>query len=161
MYCLLPDVVHARWLIHELRENGLSDRYIHVLAREDVPIDGMHKATIVQRTELVRGIKRGAFLGGIAGLLGGVLAITVPPAGIDAIGNLFPLLTTFAGAGFGVGVCALLDCGSTNHELRPFRTPIIMGQILVILDVPAHNIALTGRMIERLDRHAKVGLVED
>jgi hypothetical protein len=161
MYCLLPDVTHARLLINELRENGLEDRYIHVLAREDAPIDGLHKATIIHKTELARGIKRGIILGGFAGLLGGLLAVTLPPAGINSMGNTFPLITTLAGAGFGIVACSLLDCGTTNRELRPFRAAIIMGQILVILDISTHNIPVTGRMVERLNPEAAVGLVDD
>ena len=161
MYCLLPDVAHTMQLIIDLREAGLSDRHIHVLARDDLPIDGIHKASLLQKTELAHGIRMGIGMGGVAGMLGGLLAVTIPPAGIALAGSSILLASTLAGAVFGALVSALVASGIPHHELRSFQARILLaGDILVILDVPANNVQMTGRMIERLHPEAIIGLAE-
>jgi hypothetical protein len=158
MYCLLPTVDHARQLIADLRDAGLSRRYIHVLANEDVELDGLHKASLLQRTEVSHGISMGLGVGGTAGMLGGLLVVTFPPAGIVLGGGAVLLATTLAGAGLGALVSALVASGIPHHELQPFRNRILRGEILVMLDIPTHRIQMTDWMIERLCPEADVGL---
>jgi hypothetical protein len=136
LYLLLPSIETCKNLVSDLQKARLEERYIHVLAREDIPLDNLHKASLWQRSELRHGIELGLSVGGIAGFLGGILAVSFPPAGIALGGGAILLGSLLSGAGFGTVVSALVAADLPNHELELFEKSIAGGQILLILDVP-------------------------
>ncbi len=140
LYFLLPDVPHCHALVAEIKEQGLKDPDIHVVAREDIPLEGLHKATSLQKTELTHGLELGIGVGGVAGMLGGLLAVTFPPAGLVLAGGAVVLGSTLAGAGFGGLVSALVAKDIPNHELEQYQDAIFQGEILLMLDVPTHRL---------------------
>lgn len=140
LYFLLPDVAHCKALVAELRNEGIFDKQIHVIARNDIELEGLHQATALQKTELAHGLEWGLGLGGAAGLLGGLLAVTFPPAGLLLAGEAILLGTTLAGAGFGAVVSALVAGDIPNQELEHFQDRIALGEILLLLDVPTSHL---------------------
>lgn len=151
---LLPDVAQCKNLVAELKELGLKDQDIHVMAREDIPLEGLHKANALQKTELTHGVEMGLGVGGVAGMLGGLLAVTFPPAGVALGGGAVILGTTLAGAGFGGLVSAFVAKDIPNHELEDYQSAVIRGEILLLLDVPTTRVAEIIALIE--DHHPEV-----
>lgn len=158
LYCLLSDVTHCKHLVAALRDCGLSKRYIRVLARPDIPLEGLPRVSIAQRSALAYGVTLGLGVGGVAGMMGGLLAVTFPPAGTTLAGGFLLLATTLAGAGFGGLVSALVASDIPNGKLTPFKTKIFRGEILVILDIPTDCIPMATQLIERLYPNSDIGL---
>ena len=57
-------------LIEDLRQFGLAESHMHVVAGLTHRLDGFPKASIWQRSELLHGIEWGLGLGSAAGLAG-------------------------------------------------------------------------------------------
>ena len=148
LYFLLPNVVHCKALVADLRNQGISDNQIHVIARNDIELEGLNQATALQKTELAHGLEWGIGLGGVAGLLGGLLAVTFPPAGILLAGEAILLGTTLAGAGFGAVVSALVAGDIPNQELEHFQDKIALGEILLLLDIPTSHVEIMTNLIK-------------
>jgi len=109
--------------------------HLHVVAGLTHDLKDLPEASVWQRTELAHGIEWGLGLGGVAGLLGGLLVVAFPPAGI-VLGGGALVAGTAAGAGFGALVTALLGSQEHNHKLDAFRRALDAGQILLMVDVP-------------------------
>ena len=160
LYFLLPDVKHCKQLVKELLSQGVSNNQIHVVAREDIPLQGLHQASALEKTELVHGVEMGLAVGGVAGLLGGLLAVTFPPAGLAVAGGAILLTTTLTGAGFGAFVSALVAGDIPNHELERFQRGISAGKVLLILDIPTHDVDPVVALIRSHHPEAKIGIVK-
>lgn len=161
LYFTLPDVKHCKQLVTELQAAaGLTENHIHVIARDSIPIDDLPKANLLQKTELVHGLELGLGVGGIAGMLGGLLTVTFPPAGLALGGGAVILITTLAGAGFGSLVSALVARDIPNHELEAFQGKIAFGEILLILDIPTFQVEKIMDLIRSTHPEAEIGVVK-
>ena len=134
IYMLLPDLGSCRSLVDSLREYGVADRHMHVVASLAHGLQDLPKASVWQTTELAKGIEIGTGLGGAAGLLGGLLALSVPPAGL-VLGGGAVMASTVAGAGFGALVSALMKGHEHNHKLDRYQHEIEAGKILLLVDI--------------------------
>jgi hypothetical protein len=158
---MLPDVEHCKQLVAELQLVGITERHIHVVARDDIPLKGLHRASVLQKTELAHGLELGAGVGSVAGMLGGLLAVVFPPAGVVLGGGAAIIATTtLAGAGFGSIVSALVARDFPNHELEAFQTKIAQGQILLILDISAPQVEEITQLIKNTHPEAEIGIVK-
>ncbi len=160
LYFMLPDVEHCKMLVNELQQNNVDDQQIHVVAREDVPLEGLHKASALEKTEVVHGVEMGLAVGGIAGLLGGLLAVTFPPAGLVLAGEAILLTTTLTGASFGGFVSALVASDIPNHELDRFQREISEGQVLLLLDIPTPDVDTMIALILSHHPEAQIGVIK-
>ncbi len=127
LFFLTPDVDSCQNIIKELKATGVPQRHLHVIASIEQPLDDLPEAGMLQKTELLHGFEIGAGLGGTAGILGGLLAMTFPPAGI-VLGGGALLAGAAAGAGFGAVVSALMSSHEHNHELLAFQRAIEAGR---------------------------------
>ena len=135
IYVLLPTEESCHLVVDELETAKISPGHLHVIAGLTHDLKDLPGATIWQRTELAHGIEWGIGLGGAAGLLGGLLVVAFPPAGI-VLGGGALLAGSIAGAGFGALVTALLGSQEHNHKLDAFQRALAAGQILLMVDVP-------------------------
>jgi len=132
---LLPNAESCKSVINELESQGVPHRHLHVVASIGQSLEGLPKATIWEKSELSHGIEWGTGLGGTAGLLGGVLAVTFPPAGLVLGGGVL-LAGAAAGAGFGAAVMALMKSHEHNHQLDDYRDELDRGEFLLMVDAP-------------------------
>ena len=159
LYFLVPDVETCSNVFRDLQNQGVSQNKIYVIAREDIPLGELHKANALQKTELAHGVELGLGVGGFAGMLGGLLAVTFPPAGLVIGGGaLVVLATALIGAGFGSMVSALVASDIPNQELAHFQNAISLDQILVIVDIPAHAQETITRLIKEHNPAAEIGV---
>jgi len=82
LYFMLPDKDTCIRVVAELENAGVPERHLHAIASMAVSLDGLPEAGIIQKSELTHGVEKGIALGGVAGLLGGMLAMAFPPAGL-------------------------------------------------------------------------------
>jgi hypothetical protein len=149
LYFLLPSVETTRAVVAELREGGIPEGHVHAVASTRLRLEGLPQASALQTSQLRRGLEAGIGIGGVAGLLGGLLAVAFPPAGL-ILGGQALLLTVLAGAGAGAVVSALVAKDLPNEEIQSYSDAISRGQILLIVDVPKAE--LTAWM-DRIQQH--------
>jgi hypothetical protein len=149
LYFLLPDVATTRAVVSELQGGGIQEGHVHVVASARIPLEDLPEATVLQTSELRSGLEKGLGVGGVAGLLGGLLAVAFPPAGL-ILGGEALLLMMLAGAGAGAVVSGLIAKDIPNHELQSYNDAIARGQILLMVDVPSAE--LTAWM-DRIQQH--------
>lgn len=159
LYFMLPDTESCKSLVADLEENGVPERHLHVIGSLTQSLEGLPEANILQKTELAHGLEWGTGLGGVAGLLGGILAVTFPPAGL-VIGGGALLAGTAAGAGFGALVSSLLASHEHNHKLDAFERGIEQGQLLLMVDVPRRDVTKIQELIVKHHPEAEIGVAK-
>lgn len=156
LYVLLPTEASCRAVVEELEAGGIPQAHLHVIAGLSHELKDLPEAGLWQRTEIGRGIEWGVGLGGVAGLLGGLLAVAFPPAGI-VLGGGALLAGTAAGAGFGALVTAMLGSQEHNHRLDSFQRALAAGQLLLLVDVPRARVDEVREVIVRHHPEASIG----
>jgi hypothetical protein len=159
LYVILPTEASCRALVDELKGQGIPEGHLHAVAGLNHNLKDLPEAGVWQRTELAHGIEWGVGLGGVAGLLGGLLAVAFPPAGI-VLGGGALLAGTVAGAGFGAVVTALIGSQEHNHDLDAFGRALAAGKILLLVDVPGHRQSEVEGAILRNHPDAQIGRVK-
>lgn len=157
LHVLMPDQASTKALVSELQGAGIPEQHLHVVASLAQDLDGLPEATIWQKTELAHGIEWGIGLGGVAGLLGGVLAVTFPPAGL-VLGGGALLAGAVGGAGVGAIVHAMLGSHEHNHELDAYSQAIGEGWLLLMIDAPKDRVEELSDMIRRHHPEADIGV---
>ena len=132
---LIPDLASARRMMDELLLARIEERHIHFLAKRGTPMDGLHEASIAQKSDLVHGAQMGLMLGALLGCaLGVVVAYTF--LGGDTMRIVTVLGATVLGALFGAWVSSMVGSAVPNSRLKQFHQAIEEGKILVMVDVP-------------------------
>jgi hypothetical protein len=159
LFFLTPDVASCRKIVTELKDKGVPQRHLHVIGSIEQPLEDLPEAGVLQKTELLHGIEIGFGLGGTAGILGGLLAMTFPPAGV-VLGGGALLAGAAAGAGFGAVVSALMSSHEHNHDLTAFQAAIERGEILLMVDVARSEVNQTKELILTHHPEAKIGVAK-
>jgi hypothetical protein len=136
---MVPDVASARLIRDELLLARIEDSHLHVLAKDGIPLSGLHEASILQKTDFVHGAEIGLAIGGGIGIVAGVVAIFFPPAGVD-LQLVTILVTALIGAAFGAWVSSMVASSVPNSRLRTFESAIEAGRILMMVDVPSSRV---------------------
>ena len=154
---ILPDRERCEAVVEELRSEGVPDNRIQVVAAAGQAPEGLPQATAWQKTELAHGLELGTALGGAGGLLGGLLAVTFPPAGL-VLGGGAILASTAGGAGVGAVISALLGSHEHNHDLDAFAEAIRAGRLLLMVDIPRTRLGRIRELILRHHPEAEIGV---
>lgn len=103
----------------------------------------------------------GAVVGGALGLFGGLLMVTVPPAGI-AIGGGAIAAFAAGGAALGAWTSSLIGIRMPNSKLDDFQTAIENGKTLVLVDVEEEALEPLIKELEALRQveKTKISLVQ-
>lgn len=155
IYFLAPNVDTGRKIVDALLLKRIAERHIHVVARQDTPLEDLPEAHLTQRSDLVPALERGVAAGGLSGLLAGTLAVTFPPAGLVLGGGALLGLTLF-GAGFGAWVSGMIGAGLPSSQLAQFESAIKGGQLLVMVDVPRDRVDEIEALVSQHYPQAKV-----
>jgi hypothetical protein len=139
LYFMVPDVANVRLIRDELLLARIEDGHIHVLAKDGIPLAGLHEASVLQKTDFVHGAETGLAVGGGIGIIAGLVAVFFPPAGID-LQLVTILLTALIGAAFGAWVSSMVASAIPNSRLKTFESAIAAGRILMMVDVPSGRV---------------------
>lgn len=153
LYFMVPDVTSASDIRDELLLARIENGHIHVLARDGIPLEGLHEASILQKTDFVHGAETGLVVGGGIGIVAGLVAILFPPAGVD-LQLVTILLAALLGAAFGAWVSSMVASSIPNSRLKTFEAGIEAGRILMMVDVPGTRVDEIRKLIA--SRHPEV-----
>ena len=146
IYFLVPTIEMTHAIVNELRAEGIEDRYIHILAKRDTPLEDMPEAGVSIKTDFIPALERGVALGGTTGLLAGLVGLRF--AGFTIAGG--PLLgIIMAGATIGSLMSGLVGMSSGNSRLKRFEQAIDQGELLVLLDIPKDRIETITQLITK------------
>lgn len=154
LYFMVPDATSARRIRDELLLARVEDSHIHVLAREDVALDDLREASLLQKSDLVHGAETGLAVGGGIGIIAGLVAVFFPPAGLD-LQLVTLLVTALIGAAFGAWVASMVASALPNSRLKDFESAIAAGQLLMMVDAPARRVEDIRRLITAHHPEAK------
>jgi hypothetical protein len=59
IYFLVPTVASARAIVDELLLARIDERHLHVVAKEDTPLEDLPEAGVAQTSDLVPALQRG------------------------------------------------------------------------------------------------------
>jgi hypothetical protein len=135
LYFLAPDL-DMTWCIVDALKNiaGIDDHQLGVVAAASTPLGDLPEASVWETTQVARGIEGGLLVGGAAGLIGSLLAVTLPPAGLALAGSAV-LATSAASAGFAAVVTGLIAKDMPKKDVEALRGAIMAGHILILVDV--------------------------
>ena len=139
LYFLVPGVETARHTMNDLLLAQVDARNVHVLAQRGTNLEGLHEASILQKTDIVHGMETGLAVGGGAGILAGLVAVLFPPAGVS-LELVTILVTALLGAAFGAWASSMVASSIPNSRLKTYETAIERGEILMMVDVPMRRV---------------------
>jgi len=148
IYFLLPNVGIARKVVDELLLDRIDEHHIHVIAKENTPMEDLPEASLAQKSDVVPALGRGLAAGGVGGILAGVLAVTFPPAGL-ALGGGAVLALTLAGSGFGAMMSTMIGVSVPSTRLKQFEDAVNKGEILMMVDVPKARVDEIEEMVKK------------
>src|SRR5689334_20578288 len=139
LYFIMPDLPSARKAMEDLLLARIEERRIHFLARRGTPMDGLHEANHLQKSDLVHGAQIGLGLGALLGvILGVVIVMTMDTQ--DRWQIAIVLGSGLIGALFGAWVSSMVGSSVPNSRLKQFAQAIDEGKILLMVDVPEHRL---------------------
>lgn len=153
LYFLLPDVKTAKAVFNKLLLARIEQQHMFFLAREGVSLSDLPEATMLQKSDEMHGLAVGLVVGGATGALAGVTAMMFPPSGL-VMGLGVILAMSLIGAIVGVWVSGMIATDVPNTRLKKFSKDIEQGRILLMVDVPKHQIEAIDDMIRNQYPHA-------
>lgn len=124
----------------DLHAEGVSNWRFHIVSKDEAGLytHRLHRASVIDRTDLVRYVERGMMIGT---LLGAAFILTAQVTG--ALN--WPMGAWVALMGFAILAGGWLGgfggIGAENYRIRRFHNAIEQGQYLVMVDVPKKHVA--------------------
>ena len=148
LYFMLPDCQSARSMLDEMLLARVDEHHLHFLANRGTLPNDMPEASVLQKTDIVHGAHMGLCVGGVAGTLGGVLVVLMPPGGVS-LQLVTILITALLGGFFGAWVASMIGTQVPNSELKAFHADIARGKVLMMVDVPFARIQAIRELVAK------------
>lgn len=141
IYWLIPDLASARRTVSDLQLAGVDRGHIHLAAREGVDMRGLHEASVWQTSDLAHAVQTGLLIGSALGIGAGLLAalyLSVSPA--SSQWQMAAVLAVLGGV-IGAWSSSMIGISIPSPRLARFEEAIEAGQILLMVDLPAAQMA--------------------
>jgi hypothetical protein len=139
IYFLVPDISTTKRIVDELLLARIDERHIHVIAKSGTPMEDLPEANLFQKSDFIPAVERGLALGGSAGILAGLVAISIPITTTMLAGGVL-LMATLSGAGIGAWAGGMIGVSVDNTRIKQFENAIEAGQLLLLADVPKNRV---------------------
>ena len=154
LYFLLPDAEHARSVVSELEARGIERKFMHVIAGRGGNVNGLPVASRMQRNDLGARIEHY--------LWGGNLALFFLALTALVVFVLLPLSWWWLLLPAGIMLVSFLTglefvMHTPNVHLSEFRSAMRHREILLMIDVPAGQVADVEETVHRLHPEAITG----
>ena len=137
LYFLSPSLESAKQVVNELLLARIPQNNVHVIANHAVTLENLPEASVLENSDFIPALQKGAAVGGATGLLAGLVAVAFPPAGLVLAGGAVLMASTLAGAGVGAWASSLIGISTPSSRLKEFEEAVARGQLLLLVDVPA------------------------
>ncbi|MBN0989276.1 hypothetical protein [Amphritea pacifica] len=155
---LTPDLAHAELVVEELRQLGIGDEAMHLVASDHSMLQKahLHEATEMETTEVENDFNWGIVAGGVLGLVAGIVAYGSKISSFE-FGAMSLLVITIIFAFWGGVVGKAIGESTPNSHLEKYRHAIEAGQILMIVDVA---VELLPDVYKKVRMHCPKALIE-
>ena len=133
------DVAAAEVAIQALRQTGIPDEDLSLVARGDIERQQLDENLFEHRTDFAAGALKGVVGGAGSGLLVGLVAMFVPPLGLTLAGAGAIAL---AGAAVGSWAGMLMGASVPGAVRQKFEEEIAAGHVLVVVDGEDEQLAI-------------------
>lgn len=151
LFFLVPDLKSTKSISKEMEQVGVLDSQIHVVGAHPQELDKahIHQASLLQTSDLVPAIKRGALLGVFIGFaILGLFSLVLPASVVIpnyAIGIIFVF-----GILFGIWVSGMIGVGIKNPTVEKYEKYVNSGHYVMMVDVPKER---EHELVSRVVRH--------
>lgn len=142
-----PDITAAEAAVNALRQAGVADDDISLVARHDIETAEIEDNRLEHGSDFGGGAVKGLLAGGGSGLLVGLVAIGFPPIGITLAGAA---ALTAAGAAVGSWAGMLAGSAAPSPVRRKFEEEIEAGRVLVAVDGEEEELATADATLQAL-----------
>ena len=139
IYFLVPNVTVTKLVVDALLLARIEERHIHVIAKRGTPMEDLPEANLFQKSDFIPAVERGLAIGGSAGILAGLVAISLPVTGPMLAGGVL-LMATLSGAGIGAWAGGMIGVSTDSTRIKQFEKVIEAGQVLLLVDVPKSRV---------------------
>ncbi len=137
----------AKKIIANLKQFGVTEEDLHVIANDEVVLEPLPEPDITHRSDVLEAAKRGAATGGAMGLIGSMVAVTVPPVGLTLGGGAI-LAGTALGTALGTWFSTLVGVSVPNQDVEDYRHRIERGELMIIVDCEPEQYPQVEGMLE-------------
>ena len=138
IYFLVPDKHVTQTIVTEVEATGIAEQHIHVIAAENVELEDLPEASLLQKSDFLAAFERGLPVGAATGLLAGLVTMIVPGGVALSGGALLACMAAGAGIGSWMGSMVALDIPNSRH--REFQEAVDSGAFLMLIDVPKDRV---------------------
>jgi hypothetical protein len=142
------DVAAAEAAVGALRQAGISDDDISLIAKHAIENDSIPDGLQETGGDFSRGGLKGLAFGGGSGLVFGLAALAVPALGLTLIGVA---AMTFAGAAVGGWTGMLTGTAEPDPVRRKFEDEIAAGHVLLVVDGDDELLARADAALSKVD----------
>lgn len=146
-YFLVPDIETTREIVDELLIASIEERHIHVLGRQDAPLEDLPEAGFLQKTDFVPALEQGLALGAGTGLLAGLIAMVMPTGLVLGGGAVFAI--GLAGAGLGGLMSSMIGSSFGSRRIEQFQAAVDRGHYLVMVDTHRDRVEEVRQLIKK------------
>jgi hypothetical protein len=154
LYYVLPDVAAARAAMDELLLARIEARHIRFMTSGPSLPPELPEASLLQRTDIVRGAEMGMAAGAALGLLAGIGLLyyfDLDRAGVKAA---VVVIASLLGMLFGAWASSMQGASLPNSRLSTFAQDLESGGILLMADVPSGQVERVEAMMS--ERHPEM-----
>jgi hypothetical protein len=159
MYFLVPNIAITEDIVDDLILMNIEEENIHIIAKDSMPLKDLPEASLLQKSDFLPAIRKGAATGGAVGLLAGLVAVTLPVTGL-VLGGGAVLAATLAGTGFGAWTASMIGISEPNSELDRFQQALDEGQVLMLIDVEEEQTGELERLVRKYHPQAEFKALE-
>lgn len=145
LYLSFPDNDHARQVSDELQRDGISRAQLHAMNRDSGELPGLPPSSSGQRADRIWFWEQLYWSGNLAlfgvALIGLVLALADGATGWALVCAALMLFTFFSGNYFASNI--------PHAHLNEMREPLQHGEVVLMVDLPAEQVAAVDRKISR------------
>lgn len=151
LYYLLPDIDSARRTRDDMLLSLIEIRHMHFMSNgTPLPAD-LPEASILQKTDVVRGAEAGMLVGAGLGMVLGVFLVNY----FDIVSKpAVVIAATLVGLLFGGWAASMVAAALPNSRLAKFYPALEQGGLLMIIDVPARRVEQIERLLD--ERHPEM-----
>jgi uncharacterized membrane protein len=133
-FFMVKGIEAAKTMVADIRSLGVEDEDLHVIADHSITLEPLPEPDLAHRSDLINAARRGALTGGAMGLVGGVIAVTVPAVGLT-LGGGAVLAGTALGTALGTWFSTLVGVSVPNQDVEEYRQRIESGEVMIIVDL--------------------------
>lgn len=152
IYFLTPDLISTKAIAEEMDATNIHS--VHVIGRDHAKLERshLHEAGILQTSNIVPAVKKGACVGV---LLGSLITLMLD----ISIWSAF-FMVIFGGF-FGAWASSLVGIGIDDPVMKEYKTAVAEGRYLMLIDVPKSRKHEIEQLIKSHHPEANIAYVAD